>query len=277
VEALLDKWRTHEVAERAGVPAPATVVPRSVGDLEEHRAALRFPCLVKPRVGHLYYERFGRKMTKVNDFDALLSAYREATQAGHATMVQEFVPGDDSHGVTFNSYSIGGQPRALCTAEKVRLAPPETGRPRVAVSKQLPELKAPATALLDLLGYEGFSCCEFKRDARDGSYKLMEINARHNLSTALSVACGVNFPLLDFHHRMRGDAPSHSLQTRIGVYWIDGLSDAACSLRYARRERYSPFEVLRPYTRPHVRAVFDPRDPRPAWARVRHRFRRRDG
>jgi D-aspartate ligase len=276
VQAVLDKWRTYEIAERVGVSVPDTFAPRSVEELEGQRKAFRFPCLVKPRIGHRYYERFGRKMTKVNSFDELLSAYREATEAGHAMMVQEFIPGDDTHGVNFNAYCIRGEPRVWCTAEKIRLAPPGTGRPRVAVSKQLPELKAPATALLGAFGYEGFSCTEFKRDARDGSFKLMEINARHNLSTGLSVACGVNFPVLEYLHHMRGDAPDGSARPRTGLYWIDGLSDAAFGLRYALDERYSPLQVLRPYARPHVRAVFDPRDPRPAWARVSRRFRRAD-
>ena len=29
-----------------------------------------------------------------------------------------------------------------------------------------------------------------KRDARDGRYKLLEINARHNMSSLLAVRCG---------------------------------------------------------------------------------------
>ena len=37
-----------------------------------------------------------------------------------------------------------------------------------------------------LSSLEGFACTEFKYDARDRTFKLLEVNGRHNLSSLLS-------------------------------------------------------------------------------------------
>jgi len=63
----------------------------------------------------------------------------------------------------------------------------------VIVSQKIPEIIEPGRKLLAALNYEGFSCVEFKKDQRDQVYKLMEINARPNLSGALAVRAGINF------------------------------------------------------------------------------------
>jgi predicted ATP-grasp superfamily ATP-dependent carboligase len=46
---------------------------------------------------------------------------------------------------------------------------------------------------------------EFKKDIRDGEYKLMEINPKFWGSLDLSIACGVNFPKLLVEMALNGD------------------------------------------------------------------------
>jgi len=73
--------------------------------------------------------------------------------------------------------------------------------------------------MLRALDFHGFANIEFKRDPRDGQYKIIEVNARHNLSALLAVRCGVNFPLLQYRHLVHGELPDQP-QCRQGVYWI---------------------------------------------------------
>lgn len=266
-ERFIDKKHTYAVADELGVPAPRTVVARSIDDLEAAREVLDFPCLVKPRESHLYYEAFGRKMVTVQTFDEMRRAYLEAADAGLDVLIQEFIPGDDTAGVNYNAYVHDGEPLVACTAQKIRLFPAQTGRPRVLISRDIPEIATAARTILNGLGVYGFACTEFKRDARDGVYKLMEINGRPNLSTALSVACGVNFPTIIYEHLMEGTLPAPSVG-RTGLYWVDGLADAVYTARHLREQRLSPRSLLRPYVRPHVWASFDPRDIRPFVARA---------
>ena len=149
------------------------------------------------------------------------------------------------------------------TAAKVRLAPPRFGFPRVVVSRAVPEVVEPGRRILEALGFWGFSCTEFKRDARDGRYKLMEVNGRHNVSSRLAVACGLNFPRLTYEHLATGRLPAAPASPRQGVYWIDEFKDLASSLSGLGREGHALRAYLAPYMAPHVMATFAWNDPRP--------------
>jgi len=260
-ERFLEKERTYELAERVGVPAPRSFTPRTEEDVERYAEALGFPALVKPSQGHLFKARFGRKMVEVSDLGQMLAWYRRAMVAGLTVMLQELIPGPDGGGANYNAYFWDGSPLAEFTARKVRSSPPRFGSPRVAVGQNIPEVLEPGRTILRALGFQGFACTEFKRDVRDGVWKLMEVNGRHNLSSLLAVRSGVNFPWMQYRHLIHGEVPPPS-EPELGLYWIDLVRDLGC-LPQVRREGYTFTEYLRPYLSPHVFAILDVRDPKP--------------
>lgn len=201
VELTIDKKRTYEIAEKCGVPYPKTLLPRSEKDIEQYLQMAVFPCLVKPTQSHLYFSKFRRKMVLVNNPGELIQAFREAAESGLEVVFQEFIPGDDSNGVNYNSYSIDGSVKVEFTAKKIRNAPPSIGSPCVARSAEIPEIYESGRKIMEALGFYGYSCTEFKLDPRNGVYKLMEVNGRHNLSGWLAVSCGLNFPKLHYQDR----------------------------------------------------------------------------
>jgi D-aspartate ligase len=272
-ERIIHKEHTYALADEIGVPAPRTVLVGSEDDLERHRADFSFPCLAKPSQSHLYQDLFGRKMVRVEDMDELVRAYREAADVGFEMLLQELIPGDDRQGVNYNSFRVPGAPPVDFTAAKIRLTPRSFGPPSVVVSRRLPEIVEPAQRLLDALGYEGYSCVEFKRDVRDGVYKLMEVNGRFNLSSLLMLRCGINFPLLTYRHLMAGEVPMPVVQPE-GIHWIDGTKDIAYAIPELVRKPTSLRGFVRPYLRPHVFAVYDRNDPRPLIVRYGHLLRR---
>ena len=261
-QKFINKKHTHLLAVRAGVPVPRTVVPQSRAEVERYLESIEFPCLVKPCQGHLYYEQFKRKMTTAENPDELLSAYLQATERGLEVMLQEIIPGDDSLGANYNAYFWDDRPLAEFTAQQLRNAPPSFGSPRVVVSEEIPEVIEPGRRILRALGFYGYACTEFKKDPRDGVYKLMEVNGRHNLSTLLAVRCGINFPWLQYQHLVMGQTPSASAPLR-HVYWIDITRDIGYSLMYLPHERLSLAQFLRPYLGQRVCAIFSLRDPKP--------------
>jgi D-aspartate ligase len=262
VRLCIEKQCTHTLAQANGVPEPHTFVPASLEDVQQYGSRAQFPCLVKPCQSHLFYEHFHRKMLPVRSTAEMLSVYCQARDAGLDVMLQEIIPGDDSQVVNYNAYFHRGAPAVEFTAEHIRNAPPSWGSPRVAVSKDIPEVLEPGRKLFQAMAFDGYACTEFKRDPRDGLYKLMDINPRHNLSTLLAVRCGINFPWLHYRHLAFGERPSAG-GFRHGVYWIDLTRDAGYSARYLLTERYSPAQYLRPYVRPHVFAILDATDPAP--------------
>jgi len=187
---FIDKARTYAIAESCGVPSPRTTTPSTEQELLDAAAGLGYPVLLKPAESHRFYERFRRKMVRAETPSVLLGAYRAAVDAGLSVMVQELIPGPDSAVVNYNAYVWGGRPLVEFTARQLRKAPPELGSPRVAVSAHIPAVLGPGRRILAGLAFGGFACTEFKQDSRDGVYRLMEVNGRHNLSGLLAVRCG---------------------------------------------------------------------------------------
>ena len=116
------------------------------------------------------------------------------------------------------------------------------------------------------MGFYGYSCTEFKLDPRDGVYKLMEVNGRHNLSTLLAVRSGMNFPWLHYQHLVEEILPEKSTFQE-GIYWIDVERDLKYLPKQFSQQKVSLLQFLLPYFRPHISAIFDWRDPAPFFKR----------
>lgn len=261
-ERFIDKRHTYDLAAELGVAIPRTLVPEGPKDLDAYAAEVEFPCIVKPRESHLWAARLGDKFTVVNSMAEMRESYAAAADAGLEVMIQELIPGPDRHAVNHNAYRSATEILAECTARKIRQGPPRSGVPRVVLSAAVPEIVEPSRRLLEGLGYEGFACTEFKFDARDGKYKLMEVNGRYNLSSLLSIRCGVNFPWISYRHLVANEAPP-PIRPRTELYWIDEWLELAFNRTRRGRDSARWREILRPWARDHVFAVFDRHDPGP--------------
>src|SRR5213596_4011473 len=114
-------------------------------------------------------------------------------------MVQELVPGDDDTLYTVGSYlTSDGRPVGVFSGRKLRQTPRGIGTCRVGEAVWVQEAVDAALRLLAEFGYSGLSQVEFKRDPRDGRFKLMEINPRLWQWHGLAAACGVDLPLIAY-------------------------------------------------------------------------------
>lgn len=255
VQKFIEKKYTYAIADEHGIPAPKTIIPRNVKDVMDYAKRVDFPCLVKPSQSHLFFDHFKRKMFVVENEEELISVYNQSVDAGLEVMLQEIIPGDDINVVNYNAYFWEGEPLVEFTAQHIRNAPPWWGSPRVVLSKDIPEVIGPGRKILKALGFSGYACTEFKMDDRTGIYKLIEVNGRHNLSTSLAVACGINFPYLQYRHILENETPTQGTYKK-GVYWIEIITDITNSLQFRSKEKYSFSEYLRPYVKPNVFATF---------------------
>jgi predicted ATP-grasp superfamily ATP-dependent carboligase len=266
VSTFLDKNETAALAQRAGVSMPRTVELAGEADIDRYADLARFPAVVKPAVGHRYHLVFGRKWTMVEDVAAATHEFRAARDRGFQVSLQEFIPGDESCGANYICYRWEtGQ--VEFTARKVRNSPRESGSPSVTRSEWIPELLDSGRRILAAADYQGFACIELKRDPRDGQYRLIEVNARPNLSGMLALRCGVNFPWLQYRHLMFSETPQAPAFAE-GVHWIDITRDVKNIQGYLVQPEYSVGRFLAPYRSPKVFAVLSGRDPRPAYTRA---------
>lgn len=267
VNLVVDKKRTYALAAQNDIPSPRTMVPEDESEVESFCELIGYPCLIKPCLSHRYYDHFKKKMTRVENLQQALAAYREAAAFEVEVMVQELIPGGDTLGVNYNSFVFGDDLPVEFVAEKVRLSPPGFGVPRVVKSKWIPEVAEAGQKTVRSFGYQGYSCTEFKRDPRDGTYKLMELNGRHNRSSLLSLKCGINFPFIEYQSHVEGVCLKQ-VQSDTEYMWIDEFRDLYQTFVSAKEESLGVRRIIEPYVNKHVFAVFDRRDLAPFAARV---------
>ena len=266
-DVLLNKVKTFALARSAGVPSPATYAPENEEEVRALCTTLKFPAVLKPALSHRYRELIGEKWTQVDSPEQALRAYSVARSLSLEVVLQELIPGDELCGAVYNSYFWNGEPIVEFTSRKLRNSPPDTGSPSVVRSEWIPDVVEYGRRMLRAAKFSGYSCTEFKQDPRDGEYKLMEVNARHNLSSLLATRCGINFPWLQYQHLVKGQVPEQN-DYESGMYWIDVTRDVQNIRHYLRRPGYSLGRFLEPYRRPHIFAVLDRHDPGPAVRRT---------
>jgi predicted ATP-grasp superfamily ATP-dependent carboligase len=225
VRPLLEKTHTYEIAERHGIPCPRIQAIDNRNQALDFACEVGFPCIIKPSVGHKFFERYKAKMVFAHtpeEFSALLDDFEGYDEQ---LMVSEFIPGEDTAGANYNSFYNAGAPTQEFTAQKLRLKPSRIGFPIAVVSRNLPEVVELGRKVINAIGLNGFSCTEFKKDSRDNIYKLMEVNARPNFSGMLALRCGINFPYMSYQMAVGQAISSKALHAAQEVYWIDEERD----------------------------------------------------
>jgi D-aspartate ligase len=197
LEAIQDKRYQLEAAVAAGVDTPETKYPASAAEARAAAQELGFPVLVKPQHPDGFKRRFGKQAIRCQTPGEVERAYSEAEQFG--AMVQELVPGGDEELYTLGSYlRKDGKPLGLFSGRKLTQVPPGVGTCRTGESVWVQEVVDSGLRFLRELGFHGISQVEFKRDPRDGRFKLMEINPRLWQWHGLASACGVDLPAIAY-------------------------------------------------------------------------------
>jgi D-aspartate ligase len=101
---MLDKLRTYQEAQAAGVPTPRFWTAETREQVMAVRSSLVFPVIVKPLHTHVYEKRSGKKFEVANDFDQLLRAHEALGAAGIETLIVEWIPGPDDQLCSYYTY-----------------------------------------------------------------------------------------------------------------------------------------------------------------------------
>ena len=199
LQNVVDKGKLVEIALRAGVSVPRTLVVKTREHISRVGDVVGYPCVVKPvrsadwRGGHNWEKVGGRKAFLVQNVIELEKEYAQIASVTPELLIQEWIPGRPDQIVILGGYvGEGADPLAYFTARKLIQSPEDFGTGCIVESVDLPRLLEPTIRLWRALKYRGMAEVEYKRDARTDEYKLIEINTRHWDWHRLGMASGVN-------------------------------------------------------------------------------------
>ena len=179
------------------VDIPKTAHPRSAEEALAAAGSISYPLLVKPSSPDGFRRRFHRQAFRCETPDELERAFADAEP--FEPMVQELIPGGDDELYTAGSYiAANGTVLGIFSGRKLRQSPPGIGTCRVGEAVWVQEAVDAALRLLRAFDFHGVSQVEFKRDPRDGRFKLMEVNPRLWQWHSLARASGVDLPLIAY-------------------------------------------------------------------------------
>jgi D-aspartate ligase len=232
--AMLDKDRTYELSRAAGVPTPRTEVVRTLDEAARAASSFSYPCALKPLSSHEFAKHFGilKKVLLASDPDELLAAFAQTLEVGVEMLVTEIIPGGDDAYYSYYSYlDDQGEPLYHFCKRKLRQWPIHFGLTTYHETIWDPRVAELGLRFFRGVGLRGVGNVEFKRDPRDGEYKIIECNHRFTAASDLVRHAGINMPVIAYrrcvglpHEPVRG--------YRVGVRMWHPIEDLRALVQY---------------------------------------------
>jgi D-aspartate ligase len=267
VQWAWDKNKTYELCLKLGIPTPQTWNPRSVEDLPS--LVGRLPLAIKPAVKENFFYATGAKAWRANTAEELQLYFNKAARQikPEEIMVQEIVPGDGQQQFSYCAFVKDGKPHSTLIARRQRQHPREFGRAATYVETvDLPEIEELSERFLKAINYYGLVEIEYKKDIRDGQYKLLDVNARAWGFHSLGQAAGVDFPYL-LYADQTGLAIEPS-RARAGVGWLRLITDVPTSFSDILRGHLNFKGYFQTLENTRVESVFCPQDMWPSLGEI---------
>ena len=262
VQWAWDKKKSYELAETLDIPCPKTFSPKNADELPSLYA--RLPLAIKPAVKENFFYATGAKAWRCNSIEQLHRNYDRAARQipAEEILIQEIIPGDGSEQYSWCAFVRNGQPHSTLIAQRLRQHPREFGRAATYVqTADAPVIEELSERFVRAIHYHGLVEIEYKRDPRDGRYKLLDVNARAWGFHALGAASGVDFAWL-LYADMLG-LPIEPVRAKPGVGWLRLLTDVPTALSDIVHGSVSPAAYLKSLFATRVESVFAFTDPLP--------------
>jgi D-aspartate ligase len=232
--SLASKKDMYVLARKHSIPTPEASFPSSVEEVQRFAAGATFPVMLKGIAGNRLFERTGRKMVIVDRPDELVRLYREMEDPSDPNlMLQEYIPGRDDAVWMFNGYfNRESDCLAGFTGRKLRQTPVYTGATSLGVCLRNDDVDQTTRRWMKELGYRGILDIGYRYDARDGQYKVLDVNPRIGGTFRLFVARNGLDVARALYLDITGQAVPVAEQVE-GRKWIDERDVSSC-LQYRR-------------------------------------------
>ncbi len=273
-----DKRLTYQMAQEVGVPYPKTYYPQHKEELAT--LDIPFPVIIKPASSIRFQHATRLKALPATSVQELLMQYEKAIESilTDEVMVQQIIPGNGRVQYSIATFCEEGNVKAWMTARRTRQYPIDYGLGSSFVeAMNVPALLPLAEKLLRHMGVSGMVEVEFKYDERDQQYKLLDINTRPWGWHTLCIACGLDFPYMQYCATTGSTYSNPSYNVDYRYHWVRMLTDIPAGVQEIRAGSTNPVVYLKSFLGKTTFSVFDWRDPLPvfgdAWVAVSHVLR----
>jgi predicted ATP-grasp superfamily ATP-dependent carboligase len=259
---IWDKRNTYQLASALGLPTPRTCWPRTVRELDE--IPFDGPVAIKPAIKEHFVYATKAKAWRANTVDERRELFLRAAECVEPgeVMIQDLIPGNGDKQFAYAAFFKNGQSVGSMVVRRQRQHPAEFGRASTFVQTiELPILEALSEQFLRAIDYYGLVELEYKLDARDGQYKLLDVNGRTWGYHTLGAGAGVDFPYLLFADQL--GEPVLPRRGRPGVNWIRLATDVPTAFLEMAAGRLGWRDYLRSLRSVDEEAVFKREDPLP--------------
>jgi predicted ATP-grasp superfamily ATP-dependent carboligase len=216
---IISKEYQYQVCAKIGIPFPKSFFLRQIQDINQMLEAseeVLYPLIIKPfsraknsALGNSFRVKEIKNRQELVEFSALL---REQISTGF--LVSEVIPGEPDQIWAYTGYcDQNSEIIAGWTGRKLTQRPYYFGVFSTARYVKNATVEAQGIALLKAFKHIGVGEPEFKYDARDQKYKLMETNPRYMMWHGLALQGGMNLPLIQYYHLI-GDQRNFTLLPR---------------------------------------------------------------
>jgi predicted ATP-grasp superfamily ATP-dependent carboligase len=269
LERCLNKWETYCDAVAAGVPTPRSWLIQQDEDLQRALSEITYPCVLKPLAAHHWrtagnWDLVGaRKAIGLSSREELMTEYAAVARADRRMLVQECIPGGDDCLIVAACYVDREHTfQAGFNAQKLVQIPAGFGTGCIVQSIRRPELFERTARLLQSMEFTGIAEVEYKWDATDAEYKLIEVNPRPWDQHTIGAASGVDLIHLAYcdHAGLPKPAIENTFEQR---KWIAEDAFLMGALRLLWRREPGLRELFRQARGKKVYAIWQASDPLP--------------
>jgi len=232
--AMLDKRRTYELADAAGVATPRSTTAATPDEALASTRLLDYPIGLKPLQSHVFAVHYPHKLMVARDQAELEKIASWAFGPGVPMLMTEIVPGPETAICSYFTYvDDRGEPLFHYTKSKIRQWPKRSGLTCYQVSDRKIDVIDAGVRLVQGIGLRGVAVPEFKLDPRDGNWKLIECNHRFTGSLELTRHCGIDTARIAYD-RLAGRPVEAPESYRTGVTQWNPIEDIRALLDYRR-------------------------------------------
>ena len=262
-EILLNKQKFYQTLEKQGILHPKTHFPNNASELESISKEVTYPCILKPAFSEYFRIAFNTKFFRVDSHQELIQGYRKAVSKNQEVMIQEIIPGDATQMCGFNAYyDKKFKPNGAFVYKRIREWPPVSGNGVLIGNTTIPELEQIINPFVKKINYHGIIDAEFKKDPRDDTFKLIEINPRCWMQITFPLRYEINIPYIAYQEALGRDM-NIIKPKKEQIKWLFMYQDISSAMHSMRKRDLSMSQWIRSYSGKKEYAVFAWNDPLP--------------